>query len=263
MSILFNNTGISKVIYNGVELSEVLYNGVSVFKSNIPLAEATWSQIAAISAAGKAPEMWAIGDTKTFELTDGRLIEVAIADFNHDDLADGSGKAGVTFIMTHCLPIPNGIRIHSAATNVNIGWDKCEMRVTTLPTWYALFPQDLRDAIKTVHKPTSAGWTSTIINSADNIWIPSEKEWFNTTAFSYGNEGTYYAEYAQIRKQVNYIGYDRVTECSPWLRSPSTADKTRYAAIMQGAGTSSYNWAANSNQNNRAFKMSVFVGFCV
>lgn len=48
----------------------------------------TWSQIDLASREGKAKELWNIGDEK-----DGYVI----VGFDHDDLADGSGKAGITF----------------------------------------------------------------------------------------------------------------------------------------------------------------------
>ncbi len=52
------------------------------------LANNTWEQISEASALGLASELWNLGDEK-----DG----CAIIGFNHDDLADGSGKAGITF----------------------------------------------------------------------------------------------------------------------------------------------------------------------
>ena len=53
------------------------------------LANNTWAQISEASIAGVASELWKLGDEK-----DG----CAIIGFNHDDLADGSGKAGITFV---------------------------------------------------------------------------------------------------------------------------------------------------------------------
>ncbi len=52
------------------------------------LANNTWEQISEASALGLASALWNLGDEK-----DG----CAIIGFNHDDLADGSGKAGITF----------------------------------------------------------------------------------------------------------------------------------------------------------------------
>lgn len=56
------------------------------------LANNTWEQISEASALGLASALWSLGDEK-----DG----CAIIGFNHDDLADGSGKAGITFVCNN------------------------------------------------------------------------------------------------------------------------------------------------------------------
>lgn len=53
------------------------------------LANNTWAQISEASSLGLASELWNLGDEK-----DGCVI----IGFNHDDLTDGSGKAGITFV---------------------------------------------------------------------------------------------------------------------------------------------------------------------
>lgn len=55
------------------------------------LANNTWEQIDQASREGVAKELWNIGDTK-----DGYTI----IGFDHDDLADGSGKAKITFVIS-------------------------------------------------------------------------------------------------------------------------------------------------------------------
>ena len=53
------------------------------------LANNTWAQIDQASREGKAKELWNLGDEK-----DGFVI----CGFDHDDLADGTGKAGISFV---------------------------------------------------------------------------------------------------------------------------------------------------------------------
>ena len=53
------------------------------------LSNNTWAEISEASSLGIAKEIWNVGDGK-----DG----FKIIGFDHDDLSDGSGKAGVTFI---------------------------------------------------------------------------------------------------------------------------------------------------------------------
>lgn len=56
------------------------------------LANNTWAQISEASIAGIASELWNLGDEKN---------GCAIIGFDHDDLADGSGKAGITFVCNN------------------------------------------------------------------------------------------------------------------------------------------------------------------
>lgn len=56
----------------------------------------TWTQINDAASKGLAQSMWEIGDTKSI-VANGRSLSVAILDFDHDFLTDGSGKAKITF----------------------------------------------------------------------------------------------------------------------------------------------------------------------
>ncbi len=66
------------------------------------LANYTWEQISTMSADGTAAQKFQIGDVKTFEINE-LSYEAKIIDFGHDDLADGSGKAGITFMVTQAM----------------------------------------------------------------------------------------------------------------------------------------------------------------
>ena len=60
------------------------------------LEQYSLSQIAEIINAGNAQEYFRIGDTKHIQ-NDSFENVITLIGFNHDDLADGSGKAGATF----------------------------------------------------------------------------------------------------------------------------------------------------------------------
>lgn len=81
--VLFPYT--AKKVYTMSDLNRI---SGSLMSYDPVLANNTWAQISEASALGVAPELWKLGDEK-----DG----CAIIGFNHDDLADGSGKAGITF----------------------------------------------------------------------------------------------------------------------------------------------------------------------
>lgn len=59
----------------------------------------TWAQIDQASREGIAKELWNLGDEK-----DGYTI----IGFDHDDLADGSGKAGISFVISDEERMPQG-----------------------------------------------------------------------------------------------------------------------------------------------------------
>ena len=79
------------------------YTAVWGEKANF--ATAAWTEIAAISEAGEAQNHFAVGDTKTIAYN-GTDIEVVILGFNHDNLSDGSTKAGITIgCFSDAIPV--------------------------------------------------------------------------------------------------------------------------------------------------------------
>ena len=172
----------------------------------------SWSEIAEISESGQANEYFAVGDEKTIELTNGNHpITLVILGFNHDDLSDGSGKAGIT-IGTKYMPAI-AARINSTVTNAG-GWDECEMRTRTMAEWLQDLPADLQSVIKQVNKKASAGNASTsITTSADKLWLLAMSEIFSATSIenshllSIKNDAdTYKAEGTQYEYYKNLIG---------------------------------------------------------
>jgi hypothetical protein len=87
-----------------------------------PLQSYSWADIAAISEAGEAANYFSVGDEKTVEIR-AKTYTLQVMGFNHDDLADGSGKAGMTFGLKEIMTSHN---MNSTATNVG-GWEGSEM----------------------------------------------------------------------------------------------------------------------------------------
>ena len=69
-------------------------------------------------AYAKAKAAMDAGTKWSIKLTNGETLEYRIIGINHDDLADGSGKAGLTFLATS-----TGIKSRVNATNTNAGAD--------------------------------------------------------------------------------------------------------------------------------------------
>lgn len=113
---------------------------VAVWSEKITFAGGAWADIARISESGEAPDYFKVGDTKTITVGDSAL-ELILIGFDHDDLADGSGKAGMTIVATTAL----------ADTMPVSNWSTLARTMQT--KLKPQLPSELQDVIKTVNKP--------------------------------------------------------------------------------------------------------------
>ena len=167
-------------------------------------ANNTWAQIIRACQNKEVPETWAVGNQKTMTIN-GTDYAIDIIGKNHDDYADGSGKAPLTFQMHDCYAGP--YRMNSSNTTVG-GWTNCDMRTTHLPALFALLPSEIQNGIREVNKLTSAGnGASTINTTADNLFLLSEIEVFGSKTYSYNGEGAQYEYYkagdSKIKNRIN------------------------------------------------------------
>ena len=103
-------------------------------------------------AYAKAKAAMDAGTTWSVKLTNGKTMTYRIIGINHDDLADGGGKAGLTFLTTS-----TGISSRMRATNTNAGgWKKSELRqkMNSGEIWN-LMPSDFQSKVKAVRKLTN------------------------------------------------------------------------------------------------------------
>jgi len=105
---------------NTITLDEI---GVYNCKTGKALNEYSWAEIQTAGAGNYAKFMWSVGDTKNLTSFLGQTSETytkaVILGFNHDDLADGTGKASITFK----LPYASTTYKHRDASGTNgISW---------------------------------------------------------------------------------------------------------------------------------------------
>lgn len=163
----------------------------------------------------------------SMKLTDGQTLEYKIVGINHDDLADGSGKAGLTFLTTSTT-----IYSRMNATNTNAGgWEKSELRsrLNTGDLW-SLLPSELQSKVKSVTKMTDnqgGGKAGTSSATTDKVFLLSTTE-------VYGNlqsDGVRYEYYKS--KGVTTSSYSGASSSSyHWTRSvyPSRSTCFRYVS---------------------------------
>lgn len=220
----------------------------------------SWATIAAASADGTASTKYKVGDEKTITLTTGEEVTLQIWGFNHDNLADGSGKAGITLGMKNLLAAT--YTMNSSGTN-NGGWEASRMRTTTMPAILATLPEDLQAVIKEVNKLSSEGGSSAdaLDTTADKLFLFSVKEVTGTNTYSLDGEGTQY----DLWKTLVYN---------------SEFPSSRIKRLSNGDGNASYWWtrSAYSGSSNTfccfgtsgsvyvsgaASSWGVCLGFCV
>lgn len=184
------------------------------YKANF--SDNTWAQIIDACHKNQVPDTWAVENQKTMTIN-GVNYAIDIIGKNHDDYADGSGKAPLTFQLHDCYGETKNM--NSSNTTVG-GWTSCAMRQTHLPEIIAMLPTEIQNGIREVNKLTTAGdYSSTINTTADKLFLLSEIEIFGSVSYSRANEGTQYDYYKAGNSKVkNYDGSAAIW----WERSPSS-----------------------------------------
>lgn len=200
----------------------------SVFANN------SWETIIAVCKSGSVPDSWAVGNSKNMTIG-GAEYQIDIIGKNHDDYADGSGKAPLTFQLHNSYGTAYAMK--STSTNAG-GWKECAMRKTHLPTVLALMPAEVQSGIREVSKITFSRDTSgipTLDTTSDKLFLLSEIEVFNSTENSAAGEGSQYTYYGAGGSTVKTLNG---TGTCWWLRSPMrTSDYSFCASTVGGEQT--------------------------
>lgn len=197
-----------------------------------------------IGKKGNSSELYAkakaamdAGTTWSITLTDGSTLTYHIIGINHDDLADGSGKVGLTFLTTS-----TGISSRMNATRTNSsGWKKSELRakMNSGEIWN-LMPAEFQSKVELVNKLTNnANGTdknAAVTATTDKLFLLSYSEIVPTShwASSYpwtSSEGTQYEAF-KGKVTNNYSGNDCLKiDGSWWERSVGPGDSTGFLYV--------------------------------
>ena len=201
-------------------------------------------------AYSKAKAAMDAGTKFSVKLTDGKTLTYRIIGINHDDLADGSGKAGLTFLTTS-----TGISTSMNATTTNVGgWEKSELRqkMNGGEIWN-LMPADFQSKVKSVRKLTNNvdGKTKDAAATAtsDKLFLLSYSEIVETpysgwSGYSWiGNEGTQYEAF-KGKVTENYSGNDCLKIGSDWWERSVSPNHSTYFLIVNSNGDPSYYYDA-------------------
>ena len=125
-------------------------------------------------AYSKAKAAMDAGTKWSIKLTNGETLEYRIVGINHDDLADGSGKAGLTFESTNNAM---GEQRMNATNTTADGWEKSELRsrLNSGDLW-SLLPSELQSKVKPVTKMSDNEGSGTPSATTDRIFLLSITE---------------------------------------------------------------------------------------
>lgn len=239
------------------------------WSSALTFAGASWADIARISEAGEAADYFKVGDTRNIALSNGDTITVAVAGFDHDDLADGSGKAGMSIV---CMTVPNylspwttnGNKTSSAFYSAS----HTTARTTLNPggTVYGYIPEDLKAVIKPVLKKSDAtansGTDKTPTETTDTLWLLSLDELGDTFPGLYPSGCSVLGSRYELFTAWNVNGTNGVIRYTPSVNVASTGNKASsyWTRHSQRLGTLSIYYVENSStsasnrQDTRTFK---------
>ena len=210
-------------------------------------ANNTWAQIIDACHKNQVPETWVVENQKAMTINGADYV-IDIIGKGHDDYADGSGKAPLTFQMHDCFEHAISMDVSDTAIG---DWTSCAMRQRFLPAILALMPTEVQSGIREVNKLTSAGSESNTINTtADKLFLLSEIEIFGSVRYSMSGEGTQYDYYKAGNSKVK----NRNGRTSIWLeRSPHGNVSKRFCCVEDNGS------AGNLDQLNEG---GISFGFC-
>lgn len=215
-----------------------------VFQS--AFADNTWKEIILACQKNRVPATWMVGDQKSMTIN-GTKYQIDIIGKNHDDYADGSGKAPLTLQLHDCYGSSWGL---NDSDDNKTSWESSEMRTTNMPLVLSKMPAEVRTAIKEVNKLTSAGnMSKTIKTTADKLFLLSEIEVFGKRTSSFAGEGTQYEYYKTQSRALKYQGD---VARSWWTRSPISTNSISFC-LVSATGEATVGFSGSFNHTAPAF----------
>ena len=183
--------------------------------------------------------------TKELELTNGTKVTVAVAGFRHDEKADGSGAAGVTFVTLGSI----GKQAYNPSGDVT-AWEDSPLRSWMNQSLMGELPEGLADLVVPVTKSTAtpAGGLS---ETSDSMWLLSATELAGLA--TNGEEGSQY----QLFSDQGVEGQSSVLKlCDDywWLRGLTSDGQWQRTVDKDGSPSSG---------RNSLYEFDVVAGFCL
>lgn len=212
--------------------------------------------------------------TKEAELVGLGTVQMRLVDVYHDNLANGEGKAGMSFMGASLAFSHN---MNDADENTG-GWESSEMRLWLNATIFKALDEDLRNSIVYVDKLSdNAGYAndaSSVTSTIDTLWLPSMVEIIGPIAWTWPSdpdnsdgynavanaEGSQYALFSEMGVEALAPNAGLVLEASEgpiewWERSCSPSNNLKFRAVTVDGDPTGVKVASHD--------LGVCLGFCL
>jgi serine/threonine protein kinase len=217
----------------------------------------SWEEIIAAGEDGTYVDKYKIGDTKELDLGEEGVIEMELVAFDADELADGSGKAHMTWIAKNLL---NTEHVMNEEYTNEGGWPASDMRAWLQKSILPLFPKAVRSNISEVKKYSYSYSDQGTISSVDTIWIPSRREILGANN-ALEDKGTEYltAFPDDASRQKRHISGSNYAERAWWWLRSTHCDfhYSFYSVYFDGSSE-----APDTDDHSAYDDGGVVVGFC-
>ena len=196
-------------------------------------AECSWEQIIAACQSKNIPSSWKVGDVKPMTIG-GKSYDVRIIGMNHDDYADGSGKAPLTLQVDSAYYGDTKYKMNNGASlSKDVNWDNCALRTELLPAYQKTMPSSVNNAIREDTKRSYKSIYETTVSTSDKLFYLSAYEIFSDAEISDTTyigksvaDGTEYEYYASNGANARFK-YGTSTNGSP-VKTPWVTRSKRF-----------------------------------
>lgn len=227
-------------VSNGISNINVSVNYGEMVKVQLysSLDEVSWADIQTLIQENKFADYFSVGATKTF-IINGKTYTAEVVSIN-----DGTGAASqwypektVDFIAKELYETKYR---YNATNNNSGGFPSSEIKTTLNSTIYPLLPSDLKSVITAKSHSYQAGsysssWSSSMVTSSDNLWLP--------TYYEIAGGSAQYVEGENVNNNKPYILDSKIKmvngESSAslwWLGSPYSNDSSGFWRVNTGGG---------------------------
>lgn len=227
-------------VSNGISNVNVSVNYGEMVKVQLysSLDEVSWADIQTLIQENKFADYFSVGATKTF-IVNGKTYTAEVVSIN-----DGTGAASqwypektVDFIAKELYETKYR---YNATNNNSGGFPSSEIKTTLNSTIYPLLPSDLKSVITAKSHSYQAGsysssWSSSMVTSSDNLWLP--------TYYEIAGGSAQYVEGENVNNNKPYILDSKIKmvngESSAslwWLGSPYSNTSYGFWRVSAGGG---------------------------